>query len=126
MKEFLRFLMCVIIVAVLIFVYTFLRDQNNIYNGNANNISGDVIERISGDNEKSDLSGEYENVESGEQNSSGDVDDSASGDEDKKDENHQDVEKISGDASVKNIDENNTKVDERNNESGNLSSVSGD
>ena len=34
MKEFLRFLMCLIIIATLVFVYMFLTDQNNNYSNN--------------------------------------------------------------------------------------------
>ena len=127
MKEFLRFLMCIIIIAVLLFVYTFLKNQSAIYDENIDNNSGDVIEKISGDNEENDFSGEYKNIESGDQTLSGDAKVNFSGDEDKEEDisqNQKKPEAVSGEVLVKNTDKSDDKVNDNNMD--NLTDASGD
>lgn len=127
MKEFLRFLMCIIIIAALVFVYMFLKDQNNIYDANNEKDSGDRIEIVSGDTNNSgeqELSGDSGDINDNEPALSGDVQNS--GDTNKDGEiphDVKDIEKVSGDASSKNTINNNTKG----NESGDITGVvSGD
>ncbi len=127
MKEFLRFLMCIIIIAALVFVYMFLKDQNNIYDANREKDSGDRIEVISGDNDNSgeqELSGDSGDIKDNESTLSGDVQNS--GDTNKDEKNPLDVKdiiKASGDDSNENTTNNSTKG----NESGDVNSVvSGD
>ncbi len=127
MKEFLRFLMCIIIIAALVFVYMFLKDQNNIYDTNNEKDSGDRIEIVSGDTNNSgeqELSGDSGDINDNEPALSGDVQNS--GDTNKDGEiphDVKDIEKVSGDASSKNTINNNTKG----NESGDITGVvSGD
>lgn len=127
MKEFLRFLMCIIIIAALVFVYMFLKDQNNIYDANNEKDSGDRIEIVSGDTNNSgeqELSGDSGDINDNEPALSGDVQNS--GDTNKDGEiphDVKDIEKVSGDASSKNTINNNTKG----NESGDIAGVvSGD
>lgn len=127
MKEFLRFLMCIIIIAALVFVYMFLKDQNNIYDANNEKDSGDRIEIVSGDTNNSgeqELSGDSGDINDNEPALSGDVQNS--GDTKKDGEiphDVKDIEKVSGDASSKNTINNNTKG----NESGDITGVvSGD
>lgn len=127
MKEFLRFLMCIIIIAALVFVYMFLKDQDNIYDTNNEKDSGDRIEIVSGDTNNSgeqELSGDSGDINEDEPALSGDVQNS--GDTNKDGEilhDVKDIEKVSGDASSKNTINNNTKG----NESGDITGVvSGD
>ena len=127
MKEFLRFLMCIIIIAALVFVYMFLKDQNNIYDANNEKDSGDRIEIVSGDTNNSgeqELSGDSGDINDNEPALSGDVQNS--GDTKKDGEiphDVKDIEKVSGDASSENTINNNTKG----NESGDITGVvSGD
>lgn len=127
MKEFLRFLMCIIIIAALVFVYMFLKEQNNIYDTNNEKDSGDRIEIVSGDTNNSgeqELSGDSGDINDNEPALSGDVQNS--GDTNKDGEiphDVKDIEKVSGDASSKNTINNNTKG----NESGDITGVvSGD
>ncbi len=128
MKEFLRFLMCIIIIAALVFVYMFLKDQNNIYDANREKDSGDRIEVISGDNDNSgeqELSGDSGDIKDNEPTLSGDVQNS--GDTNKDEKNPLDVKdiiKASGDDSNENTTTNNNT---KGNESGDVNSVvSGD
>lgn len=126
MKEFLRFLMCVIIIAALVFVYMFLTSKNNDY---SNNNKGDEnIIAVSGDIENSgDKEVENENifsgdesknnVESGENVDKPQVDDNKTIIEDNKNDEHQEVKPVeempennmvaepSGDASFPTADE---------------------
>lgn len=127
MKEFLRFLMCIIIIAALVFVYMFLKDQNNIYDANNEKDSGDRIEIVSGDTNNSgeqELSGDSGDINDNEPALSGDVQNS--GDTKKDGEiphDVKDIEKVSGDALSENTINNNTKG----NESGDITGVvSGD
>ena len=127
MKEFLMFLMCVIIIAALVFVYMFLNDQNNIYDSNVKKDSGDRIEFVSGDTDNSgekELSGDNENVNDKESDLSGDVQNSGDTNKDEKvPHDVNDTVKTSGDASSENATNNNTKG----NESGDITDVvSGD
>lgn len=127
MKEFLRFLMCIIIIAALVFVYMFLKDQNNIYDTNNEKDSGDRIEIVSGDTNNSgeqELSGDSGDINDNEPALSGDVQNSGDTNKDGKiPHDVKDIEKVSGDASSKNTINNNTKG----NESGDITGVvSGD
>lgn len=123
MKEFLRFLMCIIIIAALVFVYMFLKDQNNIYDANNEKDSGDRIEIVSGDTNNSgeqELSGDSGDINDNEPALSGDVQNS--GDTKKDGEiphDVKDIEKVSGDALSENTINNNTKG----NESGDITGV---
>lgn len=86
MKEFLRFLMCVIIVAVLVFVYIFLNNQNTYYIEQMDKLSGDNENIISDIVNGTNQSGETNNFESGDfqkesgDTFSGDVENTESGD----------------------------------------------
>ncbi len=126
MKEFLRFLMCVIIVATLVFVYMFLTSKNNDYSNNGSTediivVSGDI--ENSGDKEvenKNIFSGDdsKNNVESGENTDKPQIDDNKPIIEDNKKDGHQEVKpveempennmvaesELSGDASLSAVD----------------------
>ena len=127
MKEFLRFLMCVIIVAALVFVYMFLTSKNNDYSNNSSTediivASGDI--ENSGDKEvenKNIFSGDdsKNNVGSGENIDKPQIDDNKTMIEDSKKDEHQEVKSIeempennvvaepelSGDTSFSTVDE---------------------
>ena len=102
MKEFLRFLMCVIIVATLVFVYMFLTSKNNDYSNNGSTediivVSGDI--ENSGDKEvenKNIFSGDdsKNNVESGENIDKPQIDDNKPIIEDNKKDEHQEVKPV--------------------------------
>lgn len=87
MKEFLRFLMCVIIATVLVFVYIFLNDQNNYYIEQMDKLSGDNENIITGFENDIMQNGETtDNTESGDSQNvsdntfSGDIENTESGD----------------------------------------------
>lgn len=127
MKEFLRFLMCVIIVATLVFVYMFLTSKNNDYSDNGSTediivVSGDI--ENSGDKEvenKNIFSGDdsKNNVGSGENIDKPQSDDNKPIIEDNKKDERQEVKpveempennmiaepELSGDTSLSTVDE---------------------